>query len=139
MKLNPLICYEVIFPGEIGTEDGRADAMVNVTNDAWYGNTPGPWQHLRFAQIRTVEQGLPLLRAANNGMSVTIDSYGQIAEGLKLDEIATIDTYLPAKLQPTQFVLRGQLGLWLILFALAAIAGLTILRARSRLSSALRS
>jgi apolipoprotein N-acyltransferase len=138
-RLNPLICYEVIFPDEIGTQDGRADAMVNVTNDAWYGNTPGPWQHLRFAQIRAVEQGLPLLRAANNGVSVTIDSYGQIAEGLNLNEIATIDTYLPAKLQPTQFVLRGRLSFSLILFVLAAIAGLTILRVRSRLSSSLRS
>ena len=138
-ELNPLICYEVIFPDEIGTEDGRADAMVNVTNDAWYGNTPGPWQHLRFAQIRAVEQGLPLVRAANNGMSVTIDSYGQIVEGLKLNEIATIDTYLPAKLQPTQFVLRGRLWFSLILFALAAIAGLTILRVRSRISLSLSS
>jgi apolipoprotein N-acyltransferase len=139
VRLNPLICYEVIFPDEIWTPDGRADVMVNVTNDAWYGRTPGPWQHLRFAQIRAAEQGLPLLRAANNGMSVVIDSYGQITEGIKLDEIATIDTYLPAKLQPTQFVLRGRLAFWLILFALAAIAGLTILRARSRISLSLRS
>ncbi len=139
VSLNPLICYEVIFPDEIATEGGRADAMVNVTNDAWYGNTPGPWQHLRFAQIRAVEQGLPLLRAANNGMSVTIDSYGQIAEGLNLNEIATIDTYLPGKLQPVPFVLYGRLGFSLILFALAAIAGLTILRTRSRISTALGS
>lgn len=139
VRLNPLICYEVIFPGEIGAGDGRSDAMVNVTNDAWYGKTPGPWQHLRFAQIRAVEQGLPLLRAANNGMSAAIDLYGQITDGLNLDEIAVIDTRLPAKLQPTQFVLRGPLALLLILFALAAIAGLTILRARSRISSSLRS
>jgi apolipoprotein N-acyltransferase len=139
IKLNPLICYEVIFPNEIGTEDGRSDAIVNVTNDAWYGDTPGPWQHLRFAQIRAVEQGLPLLRAANNGMSVSIDSYGQIAEGLRLNEIATIDTYLPAKLQPTPFVLRGRLAFLLILIALASIAGLTIVRARSRISAALGS
>jgi apolipoprotein N-acyltransferase len=139
VKLNPLICYEVIFPNEITAGDGRADAMINVTNDAWYGDTPGPWQHLRFAQIRAVEQGLPLLRAANNGMSVSIDSYGQIAEGLKLGEIATLDTYLPVKLQPTQFVLHGRLCFSLILFALAAIAGLTILRARSRISSSLNS
>jgi apolipoprotein N-acyltransferase len=139
VSLNPLICYEVIFPDEIATEDGRADAMVNVTNDAWYGMTPGPWQHLRFAQIRAVEQGLPLLRAANNGMSVTIDSYGQIVQGLRLDEISTIDTYLPAKLQPTPFVLYGRLSFWVILFALAAIAGLTILRVRSRISSVLSS
>jgi apolipoprotein N-acyltransferase len=72
-------------------------------------------------------------------MSVTIDSYGQIVEGLNLNEIATIDTYLPAKLQPTPFVLWGRLVLCLILFALAAIAGLTILRARSRISVSLRS
>jgi apolipoprotein N-acyltransferase len=137
IRLNPLICYEVIFPDEISAEDGRADAMVNVTNDAWYGRTPGPWQHLRFAQIRAAEQGLPLLRAANNGMSATIDSYGQIVQGLRLDEIATIDTYLPAKLQPTWFVLHGRMSFSAILLALAAIAGLTILRVRSRISASL--
>jgi apolipoprotein N-acyltransferase len=139
VKLNPLICYEVIFPNEIETQDGRADAMVNVTNDAWYGMTPGPWQHLRFAQIRAVEQGLPLLRAANNGMSAVIDSYGQIVQGLRLDDIATIDTYLPAKLQPTWFVLHGRITFSAILLALAAIAGLTILRVRSRISASMRS
>ena len=86
--------------------------MVNVTNDAWYGNTPGPWQHLRFAQIRAVEQGLPLLRAANNGMSVTIDSYGQIVEGLSLNEIATIDTYLPVQASTNAVRFAGTAGLF---------------------------
>ena len=139
VKLNPLICYEIIFPSGIETADGRADALVNVTNDAWYGDTPGPRQHLRFAQIRAVEQGLPLLRAANNGISVVIDLYGQIVQGLKLGEIATVDTFLPPKIQPTPFVLHASLGFSLIQLALAAIAGLTILRARSRMSSALSS
>ena len=94
------------------TQDGRADAMVNVTNDAWYGNTPGPWQHLRFAQIRAVEQGLPLLRAANNGMSAAIDSYGQIVEGLNLNEIATIDTYLPGKASTNTVCFAGTADLF---------------------------
>ena len=139
LKLNPLICYEVIFPQEIATADGRADAMVNVTNDAWYGRTPGPWQHLRFAQIRAVEQGLPLLRAANSGMSASIDSYGQIVQGLKLDEIATIDTYVQVRLQPTLFVLYAGWSFSGILLTLVAIAGLTILRVRSRMKSSFSS
>ncbi len=133
LKINPLICYEVIFPRAIQAADGRADVMVNVTNDAWYGRTPGPYQHLRAAQLRSVEQGVPLLRVANNGISAAIDVRGRIIDALALDAVATIDIVIPGSLQPTPYVRYGGLIISLALLSCVAIAGLTILRARSRM------
>lgn len=88
----PLICYEIIFPFEAGQAAGRpANLIVNITNDAWYGRTPGPWQHFRQAQIRAVELGLPLLRAANNGISAYVDAKGRVIDALALDSVASLD------------------------------------------------
>ena len=70
----PFICYEVIFPGLVASDIASADLIVNVTNDAWFGDTPGPYQHFRQAQLRTVETGRPLVRAANTGVSGFVDS-----------------------------------------------------------------
>ncbi|PWL19463.1 apolipoprotein N-acyltransferase [Falsochrobactrum shanghaiense] len=91
----PLICYEAIFPDELGYTGRKPTAIINVTNDAWYGDTPGPYQHFRQAQIRSVEQGLPMVRAANNGISAIVDAYGRITEELPLDAVDVIDAYLP--------------------------------------------
>jgi apolipoprotein N-acyltransferase len=139
LKLNPLICYEAIFPRQIQTSDGRADFLVNITNDAWYGNTPGPYQHLRLAQLRSVEQGLPLLRVANNGITAIVDSFGRIEDSLKINAVATVDGFIPATIQPTPYVLHGGIGFSLILIGLVGIACLTILGARSRISRAISS
>jgi apolipoprotein N-acyltransferase len=136
LKINPLICYEVIFPRSIEPADGRADVMVNVTNDAWYGRTPGPFQHLRSAQLRSVEQGMPLLRVANNGVSAAIDARGRIIDALALDAVATIDIDIPVALQPTPYIRHRRLVISSALLACALIAGLTILRARSRMPRA---
>ncbi|RCW87363.1 apolipoprotein N-acyltransferase [Phyllobacterium bourgognense] len=95
----PLICYEAIFPAEMSYEGPPADAIVNVTNDAWYGDTPGPYQHFRQAQLRAVEQGLPLIRAANNGVSGVVDPYGRIIDALALDAVGVIDVALPTKVE----------------------------------------
>ncbi|MBJ3777238.1 apolipoprotein N-acyltransferase [Acuticoccus mangrovi] len=89
----PLICYEVIFPHP---EIADARWIVNVTNDAWFGDTPGPRQHLRHAQVRAVEDGLPVVRAANNGISAVIDPEGRFVGRLALDAVGVIDTGLPA-------------------------------------------
>lgn len=91
----PLVCYEAIFPDELGFTGPKPFAIVNVTNDAWFGRTPGPYQHLRQAQVRAVEEGLPLIRAANNGLSAVVDPYGRIVDGLGLDAVGTIDVTVP--------------------------------------------
>lgn len=96
----PLICYEAIFPDELSYTGRKVTAIVNVTNDAWYGDTPGPYQHFRQAQVRSVEQGLPLVRAANNGISAVVDAYGRIIEELPLDAVGVVDAYLPEERVP---------------------------------------
>ncbi|VVT30511.1 Apolipoprotein N-acyltransferase [Rhizobium sp. EC-SD404] len=93
----PLICYEAIFPLELPEGGAAPDFILNVTNDAWYGATPGPYQHFRQAQLRAVELGLPLVRAANNGISAITDSQGRIIEGLGLDAVGVIDAQVPPK------------------------------------------
>lgn len=98
-NILPLICYEAIFPAEMAYHGPFADAIINVTNDAWYGNTPGPYQHFRQAQLRAVEQGLPLVRAANNGLSGIVDPYGRIIDALALNAVGVVDATLPAKVQ----------------------------------------
>lgn len=94
----PLICYEAIFPAELAYEGPRADVIVNITNDAWFGDTPGPWQHFAQARIRAVEQATPLIRVANNGISAVIDPYGRIITMIKHDEISFTDIDLYEKI-----------------------------------------
>lgn len=102
-RFQPLICYESIFTGAVVDSDDRPDFILNVTNDGWFGDSPGPWQHLRKAQLRAVEEGLPLVRAANTGVSASIDPYGQIRQSLDLGVRAVIDTELPRPLSSTVF------------------------------------
>ena len=99
----PLICYEIIFPGEAAKVAGPVNIIVNVTNDAWYGDTPGPYQHLRQAQVRAVEIGLPVVRAANNGISAVIDAHGRIEDALALNAVGNLDhtISLPALRKPS--------------------------------------
>jgi apolipoprotein N-acyltransferase len=87
----PFICYEIIFPDLVAVDAAKADIIVNVTNDGWFGNTPGPYQHFRQAQVRAVETGLPLLRAANTGISAIVDQRGRIVDALALDARGVID------------------------------------------------
>ncbi|WP_208437766.1 apolipoprotein N-acyltransferase [Bartonella taylorii] len=96
----PLICYEVIFPNEMTFKGPSPQAIINVTNDAWFGVTPGPYQHLQQAQLRAVELGIPLIRAANNGISAVIDSYGRIIVALQPNAIGIIDSPIPSPITP---------------------------------------
>lgn len=89
------ICYEIIFPGVAGFGDAPADLIVNVTNDAWFGDTAGPYQHFRQAQIRAVEAGRPLLRAANNGISGVVDAYGRVVDAYAVDAVGALDVDVP--------------------------------------------
>ncbi|WP_243369153.1 apolipoprotein N-acyltransferase [Microvirga solisilvae] len=89
------ICYEAIFPGEILPEGPRPSLILNVTNDGWFGQTTGPYQHFAQARLRSVEEGLPLVRAANTGISAVVDSYGRIVDSLPLGVEGVVDAKLP--------------------------------------------
>ncbi|MBT3069604.1 apolipoprotein N-acyltransferase [Rhodomicrobium sp. Az07] len=97
----PLICYEIIFPGRTGSLPKRPEWLVNVTNDAWFGQSTGPYQHLHLARIRAVEEGLPVARAANTGISAIIDPFGRILNKIDLGKAGTIDHSLPRALPIT--------------------------------------
>jgi apolipoprotein N-acyltransferase len=95
---------------------------VNVTNDAWFGDTPGPYQHFRQAQIRAVENGLPLLRAANNGISAVVDTRGRIVDALAVDARGAIDVRVPISGQAFISVGQRRINGMLIMFLFAVIA-----------------
>lgn len=92
---SPLICYEVIFPGRVVDSADRPSWLLNITNDAWFGTSAGPHQHFASARLRAVEEGLPVIRAANTGISGVIDSYGRVVKSLGLDRAGTVDSTLP--------------------------------------------
>jgi apolipoprotein N-acyltransferase len=98
---SPLICYEVIFPGQVLSEGARPAWLLNVTNDAWFGNTPGPHQHFAQARLRAIEEGLPLVRAANNGISAVVDPFGRAVRSLPLGVDGVVDSILPRAIEPT--------------------------------------
>jgi apolipoprotein N-acyltransferase len=110
-----MICYEAIFPGYIRQVD-RPDWMVHLTNDAWFGSFSGPYQHLAIARLRAAEQGLPVLRAANTGVSAVIDARGRISAALPLNEAGFLDAALPAALPPTLYARTGDLPSILAVF-----------------------
>lgn len=111
------ICYEAIFPGRIVDAGRRPGWIFNATNDAWFGASLGPRQHLASARMRAVEEGLPMIRAANTGISAVIDGYGRITARLELDETGVLEARLPAALPPTPFSKYGQMTFLLILAA----------------------
>lgn len=100
---SPLICYEAIFSDDVTPRRGNTSWMLNVTNDAWFGSTSGPLQHFHQARVRSVEEGLPLIRVANNGISAVIDSYGRVLSKLDLNIKGSIDSRLPLSIAPTVF------------------------------------
>ena len=105
-----LICYEAIFPSQVIDAGNRPAWIVNVTNDAWFGNSTGPRQHLAAARLRAVEEGLPLMRAANTGISAGFDAKGHELGRLQPRISGTLLLRLPAALSPT---LYARVGLWL--------------------------
>ncbi len=125
-KFLPLICYEITFPGQIQpkhpgakmdeSKTGRqkADWIVNVTNDAWFGKTSGPYQHHRQAVVRGVEEGLPVVRAANSGISSVSDAFGRIHALLGLGKRGSLDAGLPMAIDGTYYQKTGNLGFLLI-------------------------
>lgn len=117
---SPIICYEAIFPGQVVDESRRPAWILNVTDDAWYGRTSGPYQHFAIARTRAVEEGLPLVRVANNGISGVIDAEGRVVTRLGLDDIGYADVVLPAAGARTLYARMGDL-LFLGLLLLTAV------------------
>jgi len=115
---RPLICYEIIFPDEVTDSRERPGWFLNVTNDAWFGGSAGPYQHFHQAELRAVEQGLPVVRAANTGISAIIDPYGRVLAALGLKKEGVVDGFLPIALSPTPFVRWGR---WIELLVLALV------------------
>lgn len=111
----PLICYEAIFPEEMAAEGPPPDFIINVTNDAWYGATPGPYQHFRQAQVRAAETGLPLVRAANNGISAVTDGRGRVIGGLSQNVIGYIDVSLPGRIERKSNIWLPKVLFWMII------------------------
>jgi apolipoprotein N-acyltransferase len=105
----PLICYEAIFPGDVAARADRPGWIVNLTNDGWFGITTGPYQHLQQARMRAVEQGLPVVRAANTGISAVIDPVGRIVARLGLGLEGVLDSGLPSAIPPTIYARAGDI------------------------------
>jgi apolipoprotein N-acyltransferase len=118
---RPLICYEVIFPDEVSGLSERPGWLLSITNDAWFGTSAGPYQHFDQARVRAVEQGLPVVRAANTGISAVIDAYGRVVAKLDLDHQGVVEGKLPQALPPTPFV-RFERGIEIGVLSLALFA-----------------
>jgi len=117
-RILPLICYEAIFPQALFMAE-RADLIVQITNDAWFGKVSGPYQHLAQARLRAVEQGLPMARAANTGISAMIDAKGRVTASLPLGTQGMLDAALPPALPRTPY---ARLGDWPALLAMLLLA-----------------
>ena len=127
-RLQPLICYESLFPGftqAAARKDGRPAWIVNVSNDAWFGKTYGPAQHLNLASYRAIEAGAPIVRATPTGISAVIDAYGRVGPGDSLDQgaLGVIDAPLPPALAQTPFAVHGETLFWLMILVSILAAG----------------
>ncbi|WCR57068.1 MAG: Apolipoprotein N-acyltransferase [Rickettsia asembonensis] len=116
LKIKPLICYESIFSDFVRTNNEIADVIINITNDAWYGKSSGPYQHFHISRSRAVENGLPMIRVANNGISAIVDPFGRTIKKLNLNEINYTQGLIPKKLtSPTIFSQFGNFTILLLI------------------------
>ncbi|HFB2048843.1 MAG: apolipoprotein N-acyltransferase [Hyphomicrobiaceae bacterium] len=114
-----LICYEIIFPNDIISGSKRPSVLINLTNDAWYGLSTGPYQHFHQSVVRAVEQGVPLIRVGNNGISAVVDGRGRIISKLNLNDVGVLDTRLPKPIPTTIYSHFGDIifaVIWFFLF-----------------------
>ena len=138
----PLICYEIVFPGHVRNQmrpmnnpeaanQSRAQWILNITNDAWFGTSSGPYQHFGMARMRAAELGLPLVRVANTGITAVVDPYGRVLDALPLNARGVLDSPLPKALDElTPFARLGHVPLVMMMGLLLMIAGLGCLRWR---------
>jgi apolipoprotein N-acyltransferase len=130
-RFLPLLCYEIVFPGEAVPRGERPGWLLNLTNDGWFGISSGPYQHFRQARVRAIEEGLPLVRAANSGISAVVDPVGRVINSLPLGTEGILDSALPQAIEPTVYVRTGD---GLVGLGLAA-AFIVIIRRRARANS----
>jgi apolipoprotein N-acyltransferase len=129
----PLICYEAIFPDEVAARGDRPGWIINLTNDGWFGISTGPYQHLQQARLRAIEQGLPVVRAANTGISAVIDPMGRIVARLGLGVEGVLDSSLPAAIAPTIYARSGDIPTAMIVAAALILVIRRRVAKRSRL------
>jgi apolipoprotein N-acyltransferase len=121
--LGPLICYEIVFSGEVVDPGQRPDWLVNMTDDSWFGPSTGPYQHLGISRLRAVEEGLSVIRAANTGISAIIDPYGRVVASLSLGTQGVLDGGVPRPLDSTGYAAWGSVLYTLAMAALAVWIG----------------
>lgn len=129
---GPLVCYEIIFSGSVTNPQNRPQWLLNITNDGWYGVSSGPYQHLATSRLRAIEEGLPLVRVANTGLSVVTDPHGRIIAKLDLNEVGAVDSPLPEALPPTVF---SRFGTLLPAWLAALVLAVGVVFGRNRLSA----
>ena len=126
-NVSPVICYETIFPGKLYPKNNRPDWLLIVTNDAWFGDSAGPSQHLDMARLRAIETGLPIARAANTGISAMIDPYGRVTGKLNLYERGAITSGLPRAIKSPPYARFGE-ALFLLLLSMTGLAAIMLRR-----------
>jgi apolipoprotein N-acyltransferase len=132
---SPLICYEIIFPHEVvDPAEPRPGWLVNITDDSWFGPWAGPRQHFLTARMRAIEEGLPIARAANTGISAMIDANGRVRSMLPLNHMGVVDARLPVALAPTAYARFGDLVF--LLFLVTAVIAAFVLGRRPSASAA---
>ncbi|MFN0191286.1 MAG: apolipoprotein N-acyltransferase [Aestuariivirga sp.] len=119
--VTPSVCYEAVFPHRFVDRGNRPQWIANVTNDAWFGNSTGPHQHLAQLRLRAIEQGIPAFRAANTGISAIIDPYGRYLARLKTGVTGFIERPLPAALSATPYARYGD-WIFLVLTVVTVLA-----------------
>lgn len=118
-RVLPLICYEAVFPQDLRAAPARADWILQITNDAWFGNLTGPFQHAALARLRAIEQGLPLVRVGNTGVTAVYDARGRVTASLPFQTEGALDAALPGALPATPYARAGE---WPVLVLLAGLA-----------------
>ncbi len=127
-RVLPFVCYEIVFPSEARSDGERPGWLINLTNDGWFGVSSGPYQHLRQAQVRSIELGLPLVRAANTGISAVIDPAGRVVRSLPLGIEGVLDAPLPRPIDAPFYARTGDAGVFLTIGLIA----LVVVRRRAR-------
>ncbi len=116
-SFSPLICYEIVFPGQVTSPADRPEWLLNITNDAWFGMTEGPYQHLAQARMRAIEEGLPLVRSASTGVSAVVDPYGRTVQSLGLGRQGLVESPLPQAIEPAPLSSRQRSAIMALLCA----------------------